>query len=80
MRLPKRHDVVLWVGVAIALVVTFQQLVRDLLEMGRGFEAQYGVAVVPGLAVLVLVLVGQRLMRRAQAEATTADMSRPTSS
>ena len=71
MRLPKRHDVVLWVGVAIALVVTFQQLVRDLLEMGRGFEAQYGVAVVPGLAVLVLVLVGQRLMRRAQAEATT---------
>ena len=69
MRLPERHNVVLWVGVAIALVVMFQEPLKELLELGRAFHDRYGVAIVPGLTVLSLVLVGHHLMRRIQAAA-----------
>lgn len=69
MRLPERRDLVLWVGVGIALVVLFQQPLKELLDVGRAFQDRYGLALVPSLAVLALVLVGHDLMRRFQAVA-----------
>ena len=57
MRLPERRDLVLWVGVGVALVVLFQQPLKELLDVGHAFQDRYGLAVVPSLAVLALVLV-----------------------
>ena len=64
MRFSGKTDVTLWLGVIIALLVVFQQPIEYIFRLGRQIEERYGLAVVPGLVVLALVLAGHFAMAR----------------
>ena len=64
MQLAKRSDVTLLVGFAIAALVTLQGPLGDFLQRGREIEEQYGLALIPGLAILISVLLAHTLMAR----------------
>ena len=64
MRLSKSRDVTLSVGFAIAVLVTFQGPIAQFLQRGREIEEQYGLALIPGLAILISVLLAHHLMAR----------------
>jgi diguanylate cyclase (GGDEF)-like protein len=64
MQLIKRSDVTLLVGFVIAAVVTFQGPIHRFLQIGREIEEQHGLALVPGLSILIIVLLGNHLMVR----------------
>ena len=64
MRFSGKTDVTLWLGVVIALLVVFQQPIEYIFRLGRQIEERYGLAVVPGLVVLALVLAGHFAMVR----------------
>lgn len=64
MQASERNDVTLLVGVAIAGLVTFRGQITRFLELGQEIEEQYGLALVPGLAILICVLLGNWLMVR----------------
>lgn len=64
MRSTERNDVTLLVGIAIAALVTFRGPISQFLQIGQEIEEQYGLALVPGLAILISVLLGNHLMAR----------------
>ena len=51
-------------AVAIAFVVMFQQPLMELIEAGGEIQTRYGLSILPGLAILCIVLLGQHLMQR----------------
>ena len=64
MRAAEKHDFVLLGGLAIALVIMFQQPLMELVEAGREIQSRYGLSILPGLAILCIVFEGQYLMHR----------------
>lgn len=64
MHSTERNDVTLLVGLAIAALVTFEGPIHRFLQIGRQIEEEHGLALVPGLAILIVVLLGNRLMAR----------------
>ena len=64
MRRSGRQDVTLLVGLAIAALVTFQGPIQHFLLVGRQIDEQEVLALVPELAILLTVLLGNHLMAR----------------
>ena len=64
MRRPGRHDVTLLIGLTIAALVIFQRPIRYFLEVAHDLEDRYGLALVPGLVILTVVLFINFLSRR----------------
>jgi diguanylate cyclase (GGDEF)-like protein len=56
MRLFDRHDIVLIVGLTVSVGVAFARPVANLLEFAHQVDTAYGLALVPALGVLVVVL------------------------
>lgn len=67
MQPSERRDVTLVVGLAVAALVTFQGPIYRFLEIGRQIEEQFGLALVPGLAILVAVMLGNHRMLQSDA-------------
>ena len=63
MREVDKHDLVLLGGLAIALVVMFQQPLTELARAGSELQERYGLALLPGLAILCIVFGLQHLIR-----------------
>ena len=59
-----RQDRVLLGGLTAALLVIFQRPIRSLLEMVHEFEEVYGLALLPGLIILLVVLILHHLSKR----------------
>ena len=53
-----RNDVTMLVGVVVALLVMFQRPIQYSIRIGRDLEDRYGLAFLPGLAVLCVVFSG----------------------
>ncbi len=64
MRAAQKHDIVLLFGLAVALVVMFQEPLQSLLAAGQAIQERYGLALVPGLAVLCIVFLGHHALGR----------------
>ena len=64
MRRPSRNDTVLIVGVTVAALVVFQRPIRYVLEAAHGVEAQYSLAIVPGIVILGIVILVNWVARR----------------
>ena len=64
MRGAQKHDIVLLFGLALTLVVMFQEPLRDLLSAGQELQDRFGLALVPGLAVLCIVFLGHHALGR----------------
>ena len=58
MRRFNRNDVTMLVGVVVALLVMFQRPIQYSIRIGRDLEDRYGLAFLPGLAVLCVVFSG----------------------
>ena len=79
MRRAQKHDIVLLFGLAVTLVVMFQELLRDLLSVGQAIQDRYGLALVPGLAVLCIVFLGHHALgrvRRASEKRQSSEIER----
>ena len=79
MRRAQKHDIVLLFGLAVTLVVMFQELLRDLLSFGQAIQDRYGLALVPGLAVLCIVFLGHHALgrvRRASEKRQSSEIER----
>ena len=75
----QKPELALLFGLGIALVVMFQQPLQALLEAGRVVQDRYGLALVPGLAVLCLVFLGSHAMgqvRRASEKKRSVEVER----
>ena len=64
MKVPERHDVTMLTGVVVALLVMFQQPIQYSIQIGRDFEDRYGLAFLPGLAVLCVVFSGHYFLAK----------------
>ena len=64
MRRLSRNETRLLIGVAVALLVVFQRRFRAALEWAHALEDSYGLAIVPGLVILAVVLLVNVLARR----------------
>jgi diguanylate cyclase (GGDEF)-like protein len=77
MNLVDRRDRVLLAGLAIALIVVFSRPIQYLLNLAREVEQNSGLALVPALIILTVVLFfhqqGKRLEAKTQAAAAAAD-------
>ena len=75
MREAQKYDIVLLFGLAVTLVVMFQEPLGNLLAAGQALQDRYGLALVPGLAVLCLIFLGhhalERVRRASQKKLTT---------
>ena len=60
----RAQNIVLLFGLAVTLAVMFQEPLRDLLSVGQAIQDRYGLALVPGLAVLCIVVLGLRALGR----------------
>jgi len=60
----RRYDGWLLIGLTAGVVVMFQQPIRRLLDAVHELEVRYGLAVVPGLAILAIVLLLHAQARR----------------
>ena len=69
MRARGRNDVTLLAGLAIAALVIFQRPIWQFFQVGRDIEAQYGLALVPGLIILTVVFLGNILVGRIRSAA-----------
>ena len=54
---PSGNNVTLLTGITIALLVTFHQPIQQAIRLVLDVEARHGLALLPGLAVLAVVLV-----------------------
>lgn len=64
MRVIKRQDTVLLLGFTLALVVIFQRPLRYFLDVAHDLESRWGLALIPGLAILAVVLLFHWQSRR----------------
>ena len=64
MRAAQKHDIVLLFGLGVTLVVMFQKPLLGLLAAGEAIQDRYGLALVPGLAVLCIVFLGHHALGR----------------
>jgi diguanylate cyclase (GGDEF)-like protein len=64
MSVIKRQDTVLPLGLTLALVVIFQRPLRYFLDVAHDLESRWGLALVPGLAILAVVLLFHWQRRR----------------
>ncbi len=64
MKRPSRNDVTMLAGIVIALLVMFQRPIQYSIQIGRDFEDRYGLAFLPGLAVLCVVLSGHFILTK----------------
>ena len=64
MQGPRRDDITLVIGLTVAALVIFQWPIRYLLEVAHDVEDRYGLALVPGLVILGIVLLINYLQRR----------------
>ena len=69
MRARGRNDVTLLAGLAIAALIIFQRPIWQFFQVGRDIEAQYGLALVPGLIILTVVFLGNILVGRIRSAA-----------
>lgn len=53
-----KNQVMMAVGVAVSLLVTFQRPIQEAIRLGQHLETRYGLTLLPGLAVLGVVVVG----------------------
>ena len=76
MRRPSRNDTTLLIGVTVALLVVFQRPLRSALEWAHALEDSYGLAIVPGLVILAVVVLVSVLTRRSdeQVRSTVAQV------
>ena len=76
MPLFNRRDRLLITGLTVALSVVFARQLSRLLDYARQAEDSYGVALIPGLIILIVVFVlhqqSQRQESRAEADAAAA--------
>ena len=63
MRPPGRNNTTLLVGLTVAALVILQRPIRYLLEVVHDLEDRYGLALVPGLVILSIVLLINYLAR-----------------
>ncbi len=79
MRLFQRHDALLLTGLTVAIIVIFTPAITRLLDVAWEIERERGLALLPGLGVLVAVfvfhLLRRELERQAHAAATLAAQS-----
>ena len=64
MKRPSRNDVTMLTGIVVALLVMFQRPIQYSIQLGRDFEDRYGLAFLPGLAVLCVVLSGHFFLNK----------------
>jgi diguanylate cyclase (GGDEF)-like protein len=74
LRIAGRHDGLLLAGFAFALLVLFERSLQYLLQVARSIESAYGVALLPALVVLSVLMVFHlhRKRQEARAEALAA--------
>ena len=70
MREAQKHDIVLLIGLALTLVVMFHEPLGHLLAAGQALQDRYGVALVPGLAVLCLIFLAHHALERIRRAST----------
>ena len=64
MREAQKHDIVLLFGLAVTLGVMFHEPLGNLFAAGQALQDRYGLALVPGLAVLFLMFLGHHALER----------------
>lgn len=78
-RVTGRHDSLLLAGLAFALLVIFQRSLQYLLDIAGDIERAYGVALVPALLILTVMLVfhlqANRREMRAEAAAAATEVA-----
>ena len=57
LRIAGRHDSLLLAGFAFALLLVFQRSLQHLLDVASEIEKTYGVALIPALLILSIMLV-----------------------
>jgi diguanylate cyclase (GGDEF)-like protein len=72
LRLTGRHDSLLLAGLAFALLLVFQRSIQQLLDVARGIEHAYGVALVPALLILTVMFVFHQHAKRREIKAEAA--------
>jgi diguanylate cyclase (GGDEF)-like protein len=74
LRIAGRHDGLLLAGFAFALLILFERSLQYLLQVARSIEHAYGVALLPALVVLSVLLVFHlhRKRHEARSEALAA--------
>jgi diguanylate cyclase (GGDEF)-like protein len=70
MREAQKHDIVLLIGLALTLVVMFQEPLGILFSAGQALQDRYGLALVPGLAVLCLIFRAHHALERVRRAST----------
>ncbi len=75
MRVLGRDDARLFLGLTIGLVVVFARPIGRLLDVARDVERTYGLSLIPGLIVLVMVLVYHLQEKRQTVKAEAAAAS-----
>jgi diguanylate cyclase (GGDEF)-like protein len=72
LRLTGRHDTLLFAGLAFALLLIFQKSVQQGLEYTREIERTYGLALIPSLLILSVMLIFHLHAKRREVAAEAA--------
>ncbi len=72
MRLFKRQDALLLIGLTVALIIIFSPAISQVLDFTREIERERGVTLVPALIVLAGVLTVHQLRKRFEEQAGEA--------
>lgn len=72
LRLTGRHDGLLLAGLAFALLLVFQDSIQQALEFTRKIEQAHGVALIPALLILSVMLIFHQHAKRREIKAEAA--------